>query len=535
MGGRVIQGFFIGGAMRPQPASRAAAGEPQPGRPTGAPLQARMAPGRPPLAHQSAGSVAQPHGGNGSVEIDPGQLGLVRGGGTPLPRTVLAKMEAAFGEDFSAVRVHVGPQAARIGAIAFTTGNDLYFAPGQFQPESIKGQQLIGHELAHVIQQRQGRVRSPGTGVAIVQDRTLEAEADRLGMRAAAHRGPVAQPRMADVRAPISHARAPLYGPVLRRVAPPDRHVPGSRRMLQAMFSIGTGGGTGGTGGGSAMPTVSTAPTLSSRLMLWRARLQGDASMSTGTFTVDEFCTFVGGYGSIGSRSGQLGLLRELRDAGVVFPTVTEPVRQGLILSLDATLAQQAPTVTAPTITNRVAFNMVNPPHDHPNMIPFWAAHAHTPPPSGRDPLTHYMSPTRNFRIGDNDGNPVLDSSGAQVLEQGHSNLVMGHNPSASTYINATGHQHSPGTNRQHNFSASAYGQVENARSSAQSGSREPRYRSPSPTRGSWPGYYQSTHPRFRPQYRDRWPTHIRTQCGACGNEADRESATHCSVCGAAY
>ena len=45
----------------------------------------------------------------------------------------------------------------------------------------------LGHELAHVVQQRQGRVRAPnGTGIAVVQDHALEAEADRLGQRAAA-------------------------------------------------------------------------------------------------------------------------------------------------------------------------------------------------------------------------------------------------------------------------------------------------------------------------------------------------------------
>ncbi|WP_430424693.1 DUF4157 domain-containing protein [Phenylobacterium sp.] len=119
------------------------------------------------------------------------QIGLARSGGQPLPQAVLAKMEAAFGADFSAVRVHVGPQAPRIGAVAFTMGNDLYFAPGRFQPDSAQGQQLIGHELAHVVQQRQGRVRAPGSGVAVVQDRVLEAEADRLGLRAALHRFPV--------------------------------------------------------------------------------------------------------------------------------------------------------------------------------------------------------------------------------------------------------------------------------------------------------------------------------------------------------
>lgn len=206
MGGQVIQGFFIGGAMRPQPAPRPSAAQSGPRNAAGAPLpafagraaplQARTAPGRPAPAHQGAGPVAQPHGGNGSFEIDPARLGLAHGRGKPLPDAVLAKMEAAFGADFSAVRVHVGPQASRIGAVAFTTGNDLYFAPGQYQPDTISGQQLLGHELAHVIQQRQGRVRAPGGGVSVVQDRVLEAEADRLGMRAAAHRAPV-QAKMA--------------------------------------------------------------------------------------------------------------------------------------------------------------------------------------------------------------------------------------------------------------------------------------------------------------------------------------------------
>lgn len=204
MTGHVIQGFFVGGRMRRPatfdraqpsgpmlPSTRWQAhnvpGQPRPAIGAGVAAQAHLAPGRPPLAHPAAQPV-QRSGGDDRFEIDPAQVGLVRSGGLPLPQALLAKMETAFQADFSSVRVHIGPQASRIGAIAFTSGNDLYFAPGQFQPESIKGQQLIGHELAHVIQQRQGRVRAPVSGVAVVQDRILEAEADRLGMRAAQHR-----------------------------------------------------------------------------------------------------------------------------------------------------------------------------------------------------------------------------------------------------------------------------------------------------------------------------------------------------------
>lgn len=105
-----------------------------------------------------------------------------KSGGWPLPRDVQAKMEAAFRTNFSDVRVHVGPEASSIGAVAFTWGTDIHFAPGQYNPHTPHGQFLLGHELAHVVQQRAGRVANPfGGGVAVVQDQALEAEADRLG------------------------------------------------------------------------------------------------------------------------------------------------------------------------------------------------------------------------------------------------------------------------------------------------------------------------------------------------------------------
>jgi hypothetical protein len=117
-------------------------------------------------------------------DVDAIRLGLNDGGGSPMPPAVRARMEAAFGTDFSDVRIHEGPQAARLGAAAFTTGSDIYFAPGRYDPFSQQGQRLLAHELTHVVQQRQGRVRAAGTGVAVVQDRFLEAEAERMGARA---------------------------------------------------------------------------------------------------------------------------------------------------------------------------------------------------------------------------------------------------------------------------------------------------------------------------------------------------------------
>ncbi|MFL6446755.1 MAG: GNAT family N-acetyltransferase [Bryobacteraceae bacterium] len=109
-----------------------------------------------------------------------------KSGGLALPKDVQAKMEKALGASFADVRVHVGPEASSIGAIAFTWGSDIHFAPGQYNPHTPQGQFLLGHELTHVVQQRAGRVSNPfGSGVAVVQDHALEAEADRLGRVAA--------------------------------------------------------------------------------------------------------------------------------------------------------------------------------------------------------------------------------------------------------------------------------------------------------------------------------------------------------------
>jgi hypothetical protein len=95
-------------------------------------------------------------------------------------------MEAFFRSDFRDVRVHVGAQAQALGATAFTHGSHIHFAPGQYDPHTQLGQQILGRELAHVVQQRAGRVRNPfGNDVAVVHDHALEAEATRMGAQVA--------------------------------------------------------------------------------------------------------------------------------------------------------------------------------------------------------------------------------------------------------------------------------------------------------------------------------------------------------------
>jgi hypothetical protein len=77
----------------------------------------------------------------------------------PLNDATRSLMESRFGESFSAVRVHTGHRAgaaaANVAARAFTVGEDIVFADGEFTPETTEGQWLLAHELAHVVQQRQ--------------------------------------------------------------------------------------------------------------------------------------------------------------------------------------------------------------------------------------------------------------------------------------------------------------------------------------------------------------------------------------------
>src|SRR5213596_2875546 len=77
------------------------------------------------------------------------------GQGNPLPPGVRSSMESRFGQDFSEVRVHedssAGAAARDLKAQAFTTGRDIYFAPGRFQPHTSEGEKLLAHELTHVV------------------------------------------------------------------------------------------------------------------------------------------------------------------------------------------------------------------------------------------------------------------------------------------------------------------------------------------------------------------------------------------------
>ncbi len=106
-------------------------------------------------------------------------------GSDKLPEEVQAKMENSFSQDFSNVNIHKDSSSAQdINAKAYTQGSDVHFAPGEYNPSSKEGQELIGHELTHVVQQGQGKVgpgEIHGKGLEINQNVSLEKEADDAG------------------------------------------------------------------------------------------------------------------------------------------------------------------------------------------------------------------------------------------------------------------------------------------------------------------------------------------------------------------
>ena len=80
--------------------------------------------------------------------------------GQPLDSATRAHMESLFNEDFSNVRIHTDADAAEsarsVNALAYTSGDDVIFGANQYDPNSTDGSQLLAHELAHTVQQRDG-------------------------------------------------------------------------------------------------------------------------------------------------------------------------------------------------------------------------------------------------------------------------------------------------------------------------------------------------------------------------------------------
>jgi hypothetical protein len=102
------------------------------------------------------------------------------GPGSAMESGHAGRLGAAMGDDFGDVRIHTDGAAARkaseLGARAFTVGNHIAFAPGEYRPGTPEGDALLAHELAHVQQQRNAVRKKRGDEPT--PDGTHEADAD---------------------------------------------------------------------------------------------------------------------------------------------------------------------------------------------------------------------------------------------------------------------------------------------------------------------------------------------------------------------
>lgn len=92
---------------------------------------------------------------------------------TGIPKQMKLDFEERSGASLNDVRVQYNSEKpARLQALAYTQGSRIYIAPGQ--------ERHLRHELAHVIQQKQGRVRATArvNGMAVNDEERLEREAD---------------------------------------------------------------------------------------------------------------------------------------------------------------------------------------------------------------------------------------------------------------------------------------------------------------------------------------------------------------------
>jgi hypothetical protein len=130
------------------------------------------------------------------------------GSGSQLPSGVQRKLESGLGADLSNVRVHTDGAADRLArsvqAQAFTSGSDIFFRSGAYQPGSAAGTRLLAHEAAHTVQQAAGPVDGTpsGGGVSISHpsDR-FEQAAEQVAARVASGASVAARPHSGSSRA----------------------------------------------------------------------------------------------------------------------------------------------------------------------------------------------------------------------------------------------------------------------------------------------------------------------------------------------
>ncbi len=97
---------------------------------------------------------------------------------TGIPDELKASVEALSGYSMDEITVHYNSEKpAQVNALAYAEGSNIFIGPGQ--------EEHLPHELAHIVQQKEGSVKPTNTenGMAVNNDASLEKEADNMGAK----------------------------------------------------------------------------------------------------------------------------------------------------------------------------------------------------------------------------------------------------------------------------------------------------------------------------------------------------------------
>jgi hypothetical protein len=141
-----------------------------------------------------------------------------RGSGEQLDASAADKLGKSMGQDFSDVQVHKDAESDQLNkqvhAEAFTTGKDIFFREGKYDPVSDQGQKLLAHELTHVVQQRDApasselRVSDPNEASEKQAENTAEKVTAPTGSSTASAGGSGSVGRVEEEALPTSVSRA---------------------------------------------------------------------------------------------------------------------------------------------------------------------------------------------------------------------------------------------------------------------------------------------------------------------------------------
>jgi hypothetical protein len=113
------------------------------------------------------------------VTSNRGGVALQKKNNTGIPDKLKSGMENLSGRSLDHVKVHYNsPRPAAVQAHAYAQGNQVHLASGQAKH--------LPHELGHVVQQMEGRVKATTSvnGAAVNDSPKLEREADVMGAKA---------------------------------------------------------------------------------------------------------------------------------------------------------------------------------------------------------------------------------------------------------------------------------------------------------------------------------------------------------------